>query len=187
MDMSHGLGRKAQVHQRVGVQLVSFLIGAHGLYILTLTLLGQFAAHSHHGSRLSDVVVDVPLLIGLSLLYLSTLIRRRKRTAWIVAIAAYVIYLALGVSGLLDNLADHSVYGQEVIKGVLLPLVIVGLLLALRRAFVVKSDIQGFRLATRFAAIVLVATLLYGTAGILLMDKSDFHQEVGSLTAIHYT
>lgn len=171
---------------RFGVGLLSFLVGAHGLYILTLTLLGQFAAH--HGSRhLSDIVVDVPLLIGLSLIYLSTLLRRRKRAAWMVAVFTYVTYLALGISGIFDNLADHAVYDQEVIKGVLLPLIIVVLLVSLRKAFVVKSDIQGFRSAARFAAIILIATLLYGVVGFLLMDNSDFHREIGAPTALHYT
>ncbi|HEY5442589.1 MAG TPA: phosphatidylglycerol lysyltransferase domain-containing protein, partial [Candidatus Saccharimonadales bacterium] len=62
-----------------------------------------------------------------------------------------------------------------------------GLLFMFQKEFVVKSDVQGFRFAARFSAIVLVAALIYGVAGFLLLDKSDFHQEIRLPGAIHYT
>lgn len=185
MNIPATIERQTREHDRLGVRSLSFLVAAHGLYILALTLLGQIAAH--HGSRLSDFVVDIPLLIGLSLVYLATLLRRRKHTAWLVTVAAYVVYLILGISGVLDNLADHAVYGQEVVKGVFLPLLILGLLIAFRKAFVVRSDIQGFRFATRFAFIVLGAALVYGVVGFSLLDVPDFHQEISFPASVHYT
>lgn len=185
MDTTTATRHLSAGHERVGVRVISFLVAAHGLYILALTLLGQIAAH--HGSHLSDFVVDIPLLIGLSLLYLGTLLRRRKQTAWYVAVGAYVIYLVLGVSGVFDNLADHSVYGQQVLKGVVIPLIILLLLLLFRKAFVVRSDIQGFRFAARFALIVLGAAFIYGILGFALLDVPDFHQEISFPASIHYT
>ncbi|HXE10459.1 MAG TPA: phosphatidylglycerol lysyltransferase domain-containing protein, partial [Verrucomicrobiae bacterium] len=69
----------------------------------------------------------------------------------------------------------------------LLPFIVLGLLFAFQKEFVVKSDIQGFRSAVRFTIIVLVVALIYGVAGFLLLDKSDFHQEISLPTAMHYT
>jgi phosphatidylglycerol lysyltransferase len=136
---------------------------------------------------LNDLSVDVPLLIGLSLFYLGALLRRRKRTAWLVTIMAYTFYLGIGVSQLLNHALTHSVDLDSLIRHLLLPLVVLGLLFVFEKEFVVKSDIQGFRFAARFITIMLAAALVYGVAGFTLLDKSDFHQEINLPSAIHYT
>jgi phosphatidylglycerol lysyltransferase len=189
MSTPPSLSRQLRVHRGFAVQFLSMVVGLHGLYILAVTLLEQIAAH--HGSRLSDIVIDLPLLIGLSLLYLSTLLRRQKRTAWLVTVMAYTFYLGLGAAQLLDKLdldgQRMAISGHELIRALLLPVVVLSLLVAFQREFVVKSDIQGFRFAARFAIIILCVALLYGVTGFLLLDKSDFHQEISPLSAVHYT
>lgn len=185
MNRQVTLKRQFQVHRPFAVQFLGFLVAAHGAYILATSLLDQIAVH--HGSMITDLTVDVPLLIGLSLLYLGALLRRRKRTAWLVTVMAYIFYLGVGVSQLLNKIGIHEADFREVVRGLLLPLVVLGLLFIFRREFVVKSDIQGFRFAARFIAIVLVAALVYGVAGFQLLDHSDFHQEIGLGTAVHYT
>ena len=174
-----------RINRRFGVQFVSIVVGAHGIFILATTLLDQVAVR--HGSRLSAIVVDVPLLIGLSLLYLSTLLRRRKRTAWLVTIVAYSFYLGIGVAGLRDHAGVHDITALDIIRRLVLPGAILGLLFLLRAAFVVQSDIQGFRWAARFSLIMLFVALIYGVAGFSLMDHTDFHQEISVPTALHYT
>src|SRR5665213_120777 len=185
MCIKRFLKRQLQVHRQFAVHFLSILVAANGAYILAAGLLDQIAVH--HGSTLSDLSVDVPLLIGLSLLYLGALLRRRKRTAWLVTVMAYTFYLGIGVSQLLNRLMIHSVDGDQLIRRLLLPLVVLGLLFVFQKEFVVKSDIQGFRFAARFIAIILAAALVYGVAGFDLLDKSDFHQEIGFGSAVHYT
>lgn len=185
MDIAGSLKRQLHIHRRFAVQFLSFLVAANGLYVLALTLLEQIQAH--HSSRLTDIVIDVPLLVGLSLLYLGTLLRRQKRTAWFVTVLAYAFYLGLGVSALLSSITAHTLSVHEAVRLLLLPLIVLILLFVFQKEFVVRSDIQGFRFAVRFVVIILVATLIYGIAGFLLLDESDFHQEFGFPTALHYT
>src|ERR1039458_4761340 len=102
MSISQWGKRQLLVRRAFALQFLSILVGAHGIYIIAASLVTQIGAH--RGSHLNDLVVDVPLFIGLSLLYLGKLLRRRKRTAWLVAVTAYVFYLGLGVNQLLRNL-----------------------------------------------------------------------------------
>jgi phosphatidylglycerol lysyltransferase len=127
------------------------------------------------------------LLIGLSLLYLGTLLRRRKRTAWLVTVTAYIFYLGTSVQQVAGRIGLHEVSAQILVRLLLLPLLILALLFIFQREFVVKSDIRGFRFAARFTVVILIAALLYGVAGFELLDKSDFHQEIRLPAAIHYT
>ncbi len=187
MNQNSRLKRQLSIHPGFAAQLLSLLVAANGAYVLADSLLDQIGLH--RGSMLSDLNVDIPLLIGLSLLYLGSLLRRRKRTAWLVTIMAYAFYLGIGVSRL-AQLHQRTGLGSasfHELTRVLLPLVIIGLLLLFQKQFVVKSDIQGFGFAGRFTAIILFVALVYGVAGFLLLDKSDFHQEIRLPTAIHYT
>jgi phosphatidylglycerol lysyltransferase len=186
---SHGLVRRQlSVRRGFAVQFLGLLVAAHGAYILATSLLDQISVH--RGTMISNLTIDIPLLIGLSLLYLGTLLRRRKRTAWLVTVMAYTFYLGDGVarlSELLERPGLHTVSWLELVRVIFLPAVILGLLFIFQREFIVKSDIQGFRFAARFIALVLVAALVYGVAGFELLDRSDFHQEISLPTAVHYT
>jgi phosphatidylglycerol lysyltransferase len=177
--------RHLSVTHGFAVQFLGVLVALHGVYIMAVSLLDQLAAH--RGTRLTDLTVDLPLLIGLSLIYLGGLLRRRKRTAWVVTVLAYMFYLGASVSHLLERAELHDATAQEIIRAIVLPVVILALLLRFQKEFVVRSDIQGFSFAARFSAIIIAVTLIYGVAGFLLLDKSDFHHEIGLPTAIHYT
>lgn len=186
MDVQVIIKRQLHVHRQFAVQFLGFLVAAHGVYILAASLLDQIAVH--HGSMLNDLAVDVPLMIGLSLLYLSALLRRQKRTAWLVTVMAYTFYIGIGVAQLLNRGGGiHDTSLHQLIRLLLLPLVVLALLFGFRKEFVVKSDIQGFRFAARFIAIVLAVTMVYGIAGFSLLDRSDFHQEISLPAAAHYT
>src|ERR1700722_17330522 len=165
MSMNGRLKRQLSVRPGFAVQFLSLLVAAHGAYILADSLLAQIGLR--RGAMLSDLTVDIPLLVGLSLLYLRTLLRRRKRTAWLVTVMAYTFYLGSEVSRLAEQWerpGSHIMVIHAVVRLVLLPLVILGLLLIFRKQFVVKSDIQGFRFAVQFIILILVATLIYGVA-----------------------
>jgi len=185
MHFKEHLQKLAHEHSRLAIRLVSLLVAAHGVFILVSTLSDQLRAG--HGSRLSDIVVDLPLLIGLGLVYLSTLLRRQKRTAWVVTLRAYVFYFGLTVAQVLPRIANHSATILDIVRSFVLPVLIISLLFLLEKEFVVKSDRQTFRGALRFVALVIAATFAYGVLGFVLLDRSDFHQEIGFPTAAHYT
>jgi len=177
--------RHLSVTSGFAVRFLGILVALHGTYILAASLLDQLAVH--RGTHLTDLTVDVPLLIGLSLIYLGGLLRRRKQTAWLVTVLAYVFYLCISVNHLFEHAEFHDITVQEVVRAVVLPVVILGLLVLYRKDFVVRSDTQGFGYASRFSAIILIVALLYGIAGFMLLDRSDFHREIGLPTAAHYT
>jgi phosphatidylglycerol lysyltransferase len=178
--------KKTVSKERFGVYIVSIIVGLHGLLILATTLLEQVASR-HSSSRLTDITVDIPLLIGLSLIYLSVYLRRKKRTAWLVTVLAYTFYLGTNIEDLVEESMHRRLHEVILVRAVALPLAILFLLFALQREFVVRSDIQGFRVAARFSLIILVIAFVYGVSGFLLLDKSDFHQEIPFGSAVHHT
>lgn len=165
--------------------LIALLVAANGLYIIATTLIEQIAAH--RGSHLTDLQVDLPLLLGISVLYLSTLLRRRKRTAWLVTIMAYAFYMGVGISQLLNHTYNRAFHIDVALRLIVFPVIIIALLVAFQHEFVVKSDIRGFGVAARFSLIILLIALIYGVVGFQLLDDSDFHQEISLPSAVHYT
>jgi phosphatidylglycerol lysyltransferase len=170
------------------VLAVTILVAAYGLYIIADTLLDNIVRR-HHLHALSDLSVDVPLLLGISVLYLSTLLRRQKRTAWLVTTVAYGLYMVLGLIQLISHINRHGnhYFWMFAARSVILPALLLAILINLRDKFSVRSDIQGFRSAVRFVVIILVITVIYGFVGFQLLDDSDFHQEIGPASALHYT
>lgn len=177
--------RQTRFHRQFAVQFISFVVAAHGIITLASILLAQIAIH--RGTRVTSVDFDVPLIAGIFLLYLSMLLRRQKRTAWLVALATYALYLVLGLAGWLSPVHVREATMLEVIKSVALPIAVLAMLIVYRNEFVVRSDVRGFRDALRFSLVVLLVAFLYGVAGMLLMDMHDFHQEMSYPTAVHYT
>ncbi|HSW37160.1 MAG TPA: phosphatidylglycerol lysyltransferase domain-containing protein [Candidatus Saccharimonadales bacterium] len=168
---------------RVG-RLVSKLVGLHGLFVLALALLEQIAAR--HNSRLNDLTVGLPLLIGLSLVYLSTLLARYKRHAWVVAVFVYAFLLGLNTTAIL-NAANHHLELIDLARSLLVPVGVLALLIISRREFAVRSDIVAWRSSLRFALAILLVATIYGAAGFILLDESDFHEEFGPVQALHRT
>jgi len=173
------------IHRRFLVRFVSWLVAIHGIFLLAIALLDALAAG--RTSHLTGLIVDVHIWIGLSLVYLSSLLVRQKQTAWLVAVLAYFFLLGLD-SAVILNLSDQRHFPVMLaVKSLLVPLMVLILLLGLRREFKVRSDIQGFRSALKFAVIVLSVTIVYGVSGFMLLDKSDFHQEFTITEALHRT
>src|ERR1700752_3905896 len=131
MNFASRLKRQLKIHRRFSVQLLGIVVSAHGLYILAAILLVQTGAR--RGTRISDIFVDVPLLIGLSLLYLGALLWRRKRTAWMVTVMAYTFYLGLGVAQLINRTHLEDVQAHELVRTFLLPIIVLGLLFAFQK------------------------------------------------------
>lgn len=164
---------------------MSILVALNGAYILATTLLDQVSIH--HRPHLSAFVVDLPLLLGISLIYLGSQLSRQKRTAWQVTVVVYAFYLGLGVAALINLDQDGALNAIDIIRRSIIPITILSVVYLFRREFYVKSDIQGFRTSTIFATGVICVALIYGVAGFLLLDNRDFHQQIGVTEAVHYT
>ncbi|HET8991530.1 MAG TPA: phosphatidylglycerol lysyltransferase domain-containing protein [Candidatus Saccharimonadales bacterium] len=175
----------------LAVSSVSLLVAAYGIYVIAETLFEVLLHHQNHfGRELTDINVDVSLLLGVSVIYLSSLLRRRKRTAWTVTVVAYITYIVIGFTQILRGherlvLMRHPLL--PLFRVFLFPAVILILLYVYRHQYVVKSDIKSFSTSVRFVVIIIFVTIVYGISGFLLMDTSDFHQEINFGEALHYT
>jgi phosphatidylglycerol lysyltransferase len=185
MNLQSQIKRQIRVHREFVIEFLGILVAANGVYILASLLLVLIS--SHRASRLNDTIIDLPLIIGLSLLYLGALLRRRKRTAWLVTVLAYAIYLSLGIAQFIRRQHLETMRWHEIIRAFIVPIIVLFLLLSFRKEYFVKSDIQGFSFATRISIIILLVAFVYGVAGFLLLDDSDFHREIDLTTAAHYT
>jgi phosphatidylglycerol lysyltransferase len=180
------VSRHLKVRPEFVGKLAVFGVAVNGLIILWSTLLNQLfnnllLRRAHSG----DITVGIPLILGLTLLYLSSLLARRKRVAWTVAMAVYAFILVLNV--MIFIVSRHPVTLTGLGRNFLLPLLVVGGLLLTQAEFTVKSDVRSFTHSLRFVAFILFVALLYGVIGFQLLDKHDFHQEIGLWEAIHRT
>ena len=66
-------------------------------------------------------------------------------------------------------------------------LILISLLIKWKDLYKVKSDVNSLRFGIGVFVIVMIIMLIYGTTGFMLMDKSDFHQELSIYSSIHYT
>lgn len=170
----------------VTVRLVAWLVGINGIFIIVSALIDQILT-THQRPNINEILFDLPLLIGVSLLYLSTLLARQKRNAWIVVLLAYMFYIAIGITAALLDIVHHESTVLHTIETLLLPITVVGLLLQTRHYFMVASDRRGFMSAVKFSLFILLIALLYGIGGYMLMDVHDYHQEISFVAAVHFT
>ena len=167
------------------VTIVSFFVGLYGIYIIATTLLDQFFVHRMH--FLTSALIDVHLLFGLGFAYLSLLLARRKRNAMILGVLAFAFLLGEGTNEVINNLHAGRFTLSILLRYVILPVLILGLLILTRREYRVKSDIEAFKSSLSLALIVIIITLAYGVGGFMLMDNSDFRTELGFSSSLHYT
>lgn len=167
------------------VRLLSVVVGLNGLLILAGSLFDQFSLR--HGFKLEPLVIDIPVVIGVVLIYFASLLNRQKQTAWVVTTVAYAFYLGISLSAVIASINDHNLTALELLRRLVLPTVILILLTMSRDVFVVKSDPKSYRSALRISIIILLIAFIYGVAGFILMDKSDFRQEVSLKESAHYT
>ena len=186
LKIKSSISNQLRPNRNFGVQLISIIVAAHGLFILASSLV--FETTVRHGMRLSSLLLYLPLLIGITLLYLSSQLRSHKQTAWVVTLLAYSLYIGLGLANLgFKSGFDDSLAKLQIVRLFVLPALILALLYIYRKQFIVHSDIQGFRLAARFSTLAILVAFVYGVAGFSLFDKHDFHEEISPITAIHYT
>lgn len=174
--------------ESTALTLLTYGIAVNGLAIIALPMLATLLAH--HAAHFYNVRVsfDLESILGLTLLYLSGLVRRRKRTAWTVTMLLYMLILVSSLLRLDVIIRAPHWHGLiPLISNVLLPLAVVSGLGYYHQSFTVKSDIRSFALTLRFAVLVMMVTFAYGIIGFTLMDQHDFHHEITLVEAAHRT
>lgn len=169
-------------------RFVAYAVGLNGLAIIAQPIILALLQHQHVHIRLSSAIIfDAQLVAALGLLYLSVLLRRGKRTAWLFTCCAYAIIFALNIWRYIDSDGAHLYLHSDLLTSVVVPAIIVVALVLSRRAFTVKSDIASFALSLRISVLVLSVALVYGVSGFIVMDHHDFHKEISITEALHRT
>ena len=186
--LPHGMAANAAIRRmpRSGPgRFVALFAAAHGIFLIASTLFGQFAAaRGSHRRPDADALIDISLLSGLALVYLSLLLRRLKHNAWFCAAGLYVFLLGFNIDAAVDEL--HTGGMRHALIVVLSALMLI-LLWASRRDFVVRSDMRTFAGSLKVASLLLLTAFAYGTVGFVLMDHEDFRRPLSLLAAMHYT
>lgn len=107
------------------------------------------------------------IFLGFILIYFSAKLLQRKIVAWWTALVTSIIIIAVHV------LSFHSPVG------IVLPLVTIGVLLATKDEFRVKSEADNIRQGLKLLALSLVVALLYGIIGFWFLEKRDFGKTFG--------
>lgn len=176
---------KKIVRKEFLLKLVAFGVLANGLLITLNSLISHVILRRHIWR--SSFELTFSLAVGLTLIYLSTLLVRRKYTAWIVTLAVYAFSLSTFLYGLIDHRFNHDIPALLLFRAIILPFILITSLLIYRKEFSVKSDIKSFGLTLRSIILILSITLLYGTVGFIFLDQRDFRKEISASQAIYYT
>jgi phosphatidylglycerol lysyltransferase len=181
--------RKNTFVEELFVKIVAIAVLTNGIFIILAVLIQLVVSHVMHTVRLDRFVVDSQIIIGITLIYFSNLLKRQKQTAWIVVLLVYAVYLGINFTKL-DTRTDyitHHFISIRVLNDLILPIIIlIGLIIA-RSAYTVKSDIRSFGSSIRIGVIIFLVTFFYGVIGFRLMDESSFHQDFSVANAAHRT
>lgn len=178
---------KNERHSKIVLNLVILAVCLNGLAYIVDPLLNFIHLHIGHLYHLTSSSVGVDLVIGLTLIYLSSLLARRKSNALTISIIVYSLVVLINLLMIFMHHHDHGIATELIIRGMLLPFITILGLTYYRKEFTVQSDIQGFSQSIPIILTIIVVTLVYGVVGFLLMDDRDFHQEFSVLHALHLT
>lgn len=181
------MAEKNGSHSRIVLNLLIVAVGLNGLAYIVDPLLNFVHLHIHHLYHLSSSSVSIDLVIGLTLIYLSSLLTRRKSNALAIAITVYSLVVVINLLMIFTHHYDRGVSTELIIRDIVLPLIAILGLSYYRTDFTVKSDIQGFSQSIPIILTIILITIIYGVAGFLLMDDRDFHQEISLWRALHLT
>ena len=174
------------LYLKIATKIVVFAVAANGIIFVIDTLLSDLVRNHH--ARNGEFNIGFSLIIGLTLIYLSRLLSKNKRTAWVVALPIYAIVFAFNIYSEFIRHHHHlNLNWYSLTRDFILPVIIVIGLIILRKQFNVRSDLRSFRSSLRFIVLILLITLGYGVVGFQLLDDHDFHQEISIPGAIQRT
>lgn len=167
---------------------ILFLIAACVFLTGALTILSVLFAQT----RLTEVRPfkfdgHITLLVGLSLIYLSTLLRRGKYSAWLISLPLYFFLVARNLHRYFVDKPVNMHSSILIILNLIVPVVALGGIIVGYKHFRVRSQVSNFKGAFAKALLVLLVAFFYGLIGFQLFDEHDFHQEFSWLEGAHYT
>lgn len=183
MNLLGGVNKAAKTWQKCVLEIVAALVLLSGLLTISGVLLAVLHAH-----RVNIVLSDArfAVLVGLSFIYLASLLRRGKYNAWLIAVPLYGFLVVRNVRHFIFDIPDDGRLIPAILNLVVPVMAFLGLLI-FRNQYNVHSEIRNFATALRRSAIILLVAFLYGTIGFQLFDMRDFHQEIPLLSGAHYT
>ncbi len=173
------------ISENFKIKFLAIVVALNGLLLLDSSL--KINIHSINHLVISRLYFSLPILIGISLVYLSIQLLRAKKTAWFTSITFYLIYLVISLHNLILHRLIHENLPIFWIKSIFIPALIISLLIIWRQNYRVKSDITGIKISLIMSFTVIFVTLIYDISGFLLMDKSAFHRQLSFFNAFHYT
>lgn len=161
-----------------------------GCVLLTglLTVLGVLFAQVSflHGERIVSADAQFTLLVGITFIYLASLLERGKRRAWLVSLPLYGYIVVRNFQHYLIDQPDLKNPLPTILHLVVPLIALIGLIIY-RNLYNVRSDSRNFMPAVRRTLLVLLVAFLFGVLGFMFMDDHDFHQELSFRQAAHYT
>ena len=115
---------KKESHSKYVLRLVILSVAINGLLLIGTTLLDEVILRHH--ARTSQTLLYVHLISGLTLLYLSFLLVRRKTTALLLCIPVYAFILGVGITELTRYSSGHHFPVLTLLRSILFPLIVVG-------------------------------------------------------------
>ncbi|HZP55829.1 MAG TPA: phosphatidylglycerol lysyltransferase domain-containing protein [Candidatus Saccharimonadales bacterium] len=171
-------------YYRLPLTIISGSVLLSGIITIVSVLFAQTQLQT---IKIVSADVKVTLLVGLSFVYLATLLKRGKHNAWLITLPLYIYLVARNVQHFIFDQPENIEDVLPAILNLLVPSIALVGLVFYRHLFTVRSEISNFKLAVRRAVIILLTTFLYGVIGFQLMDRSDFHQEIPLASGAHYT
>jgi phosphatidylglycerol lysyltransferase len=169
------------------LRLISLVVFFNGLLIL-LDALTSHVAISRRSLNLHSFRFSIPIIIGITLVYLATLLNRRKQAAWALTLTVYSVSLGINLALLSTSLYDRGSFALGVVvRRIIFPAAVLISLAYYHKEYNIKSDIRNFAISLRISLVVLIIAFLYGIIGFNLLDIRDFHEEIGLLQSAHYT
>jgi phosphatidylglycerol lysyltransferase len=174
------------------LQILTYGVALHGLFIVASIFAEEMVIRHGHTLRLrtaNHLTFNIALAFGLSLLYVSLYLRRRKQTAWLAAIGIYAFILIVGLGHIVGQSLGGPFVFEEIylLRSLVLPALLLLGLVYYAKEFNVRSDLRSFSFSLRFILLLLAIMMTFGVGGMMLMDKTDFHREISFPSAIHYT
>lgn len=158
--------------QKLALRFVSALVFFIGMVLILEVLLQGVPQLQDLVKNIMPIqfVLTVPLAAGLLFVYLGMMLRRRKRSAWYLAVFLFAIYLLTSIFTL--NYMDIILSSLGFVC-----------LIAYRSEFVVKSAISNYSVALRNVLFVVGIMIIYGVVGFLLLDEYAFKVEMTPMQA----
>ncbi len=129
---------------------------------------------------------QLTLLTGLTFIYLAGLLRRGKRSAWLVALPVYGYIVVRNIRHFVFDLPNTPMRLLPLILNLLVPVLALTALIVYRHLFTVRSEVRNSAIAARRALLILLVAFFYGVIGFQLMDQHDFHREISVTASAHY-